>query len=57
MGYDLDRLLEQLDAQPFRTHALLGDAVRLANAVAREPVRARNRRNGVGGPSVIRALL
>jgi len=30
---------------------------RLINDVAREPVRARNRRNGIGGPGALRALL
>jgi len=57
MGYDQDRLLEDLRAQPIGTESLLGDLLRLVNDVAREPVRARNRRNGVGGPSALRALL
>jgi hypothetical protein len=57
MGYDQATLLRDLDAQPSGVDRLAGDFVRLLNAVAREPIRARNRRNGVGGPSVIRALL
>lgn len=57
MGYDQAQLLRELEALPAGTDRLLGDAVRLINAVAREPIRARNRRHGTGGPSVLRALL
>lgn len=58
MGYDGDRLVEELRSQPFSTDALVGDVGRLINDVAREPIRARNRRNGIGGPgSVLTELL
>jgi hypothetical protein len=57
MGYDQARLLRELEALPTRTDGLLGDALRLFNAVAREPIRARSRRHGIGGPSALRALL
>ncbi|MGA2928732.1 MAG: sulfotransferase [Solirubrobacteraceae bacterium] len=57
MGYDLEQLLGQLDAQPAGMQSLLGDFLRLVDDVAREPVRARNRRHGIGGPGALRALL
>jgi hypothetical protein len=57
MGYDQARLLAELDAQPVGSKALAGDLLRLVNAIAREPVRARNRRHGIGGPSALRELL
>ncbi len=57
MGYDQERLLQALNSQPAGTKSLLGDSVRLINDVAREPMRARNRRKGIGGPSALRALL
>jgi len=57
MGYDQQRLISELNAQPAGTDALFGDFVRLLDAIAREPVRARNRRHGIGGPSALRALL
>src|SRR5438270_13484460 len=51
MGYDQAALLGELDAQPFRTDAILGDFLSVVEDVIREPVRARNRRNTIGGPS------
>jgi hypothetical protein len=57
MGYDQSRLLQDLAALPVRTDGLVGDALRLMNAIAREPIRARNRRNGIGGPSALRSLV
>jgi Sulfotransferase family len=57
MGYDADQLIEQLDSRPLRTSLLLEDLRSLVGDVAREPVRARMRRHGVGGPNVIRELL
>ncbi len=57
MGYDQERLLRELGDQPAGTDSLLGDFLRLINDVAREPVRARNRRHGIGGPGALRALL
>lgn len=57
MGYDQAHLLQELAALPACADGLLGDSLRLINAVAREPIRARNRRHGIGGPSALRALL
>lgn len=57
MGYDQRDLLRQLDAVPTGRQSLGGDMLRLLQDVAREPIRARNIRNGIGGPSVLRALL
>jgi hypothetical protein len=57
MGYDGDRLQRELSSQPFGADALVGDLGRLLNDVAREPLRARTRRHGIGGPGIIRELL
>lgn len=57
MGYDGDTLRGELDALPVGTKALLGDAGRMIRDIAREPVRVRIRRHGIGGPNVIRQLL
>jgi len=57
MGYDADQLTKQLDSQPLRTSLLLEDLRSLVGDVAREPVRVRMRRHGIGGPNVIRELL
>jgi hypothetical protein len=57
MGYSLEQLTSDLDAQPTGTTSLLRD---LGNAVldlAKEPLRPQVQRSGLGGPSVIRALL
>lgn len=57
MGYDADELIEQLDSQPLSTSLLLEDLRSLVGDVAREPLRVRMRRRGVGGPNPIRELL
>jgi Sulfotransferase family len=57
MGYDADELVEQLDSQPLSTSLLLGDLRSLVGDIAREPVRVRMRRRGIGGPNPIRELL
>ncbi len=57
MGYRLDLLLEQLDAQPPGREVLLPDLGRLLADLAKEPIRARVRRRRVGGPSAIRELI
>jgi hypothetical protein len=57
MGYDGEALLDQLDARPLGTSLLLEDLRSLIGDVAREPVRVRMRRRGIGGPNVIRELL
>ena len=44
-------------ALPVRTDGLIGDSLRLIDAVAREPIRVYKRRTGIGGPSPLRALL
>lgn len=57
MGYDQAALLAELRALPVRTDGLVGDALRLIDAVAREPIRVHKRRTGIGGPNPLRALL
>jgi hypothetical protein len=57
MGYSSNRLAAELDAQPAGTTALLPDVLRLVEDVVKEPVRVRIRRQGLGGPNVIRELL
>jgi Sulfotransferase family len=57
MGYDAEQMLRELDAQPFSADGLLGDAGRLLADVAKEPLRVRLRRQGLGGPNPIRELL
>lgn len=54
MGYDLDRMVEELDALPPGTGALLPDLGQLVKDVATEPIRVRTRRVG---PNVIRTLI
>jgi len=57
MGYDVDRILQELDSQPLSTALLVPDLRRLINDVAKEPWRAHIRRKSVGGPNVLRELL
>jgi hypothetical protein len=57
MGYDQAELLRDLEALPAGTDGLVGDSLRLIDALAREPIRARNRRRTIGGASALRALL
>ncbi len=57
MGYDGEALIDQLDALPLGTSLLLEDLGSLIGDIAREPVRVRMRRRGIGGPNVIRELL
>lgn len=57
MGYDGARLVAELAAGPLETASLLPDLASLLNDIAREPIRVRARRGGVGGASVIRELL
>jgi Sulfotransferase family len=57
MGYDKERLLRELRAQPHTSASLFRDARRLAADLAKEPIRVRVRRGGIGGPNVIRELL
>jgi Sulfotransferase family len=55
MGYDLEEMLGELDAQPPAAEHLLGDLRRLAKDVVTEPIRVRTRKTG--SPNVIRELL
>lgn len=55
MGYDLDEMLRELDAQPPSTDNLLADLRHLAKDVVTEPIRVRTRKTGA--PNVIRELL
>jgi len=57
MGYDGKQLRAELDALPRDTASLGKDLVRTIGDFAREPVRVRTRRQGLGGPNVIRSLL
>jgi hypothetical protein len=57
MGYDGDEILRELNEQPTTTSSLVPDLGRLIADVAKEPVRVRMRRQGLGGPNVIRELL
>jgi hypothetical protein len=57
IGYDAEEIARELDAQPPALRGLSGDIGRLVLDVAKEPVRVRLRRGGVGGPNVIRQLL
>lgn len=57
MGYDQRRLIAELDSHPASGASLLPDLASLVNDLAREPVRARMRRDGVGGRSVISELI
>jgi hypothetical protein len=57
MGYSLERLVGELDAQPAGAKYLLRDLGSAALDLAKEPLRPEVQRSGLGGPNVIRALL
>jgi hypothetical protein len=57
MGYSASRLVAELDAQPINLAGLLPDLRSLVEDVAKEPARVRIRKQGLGGPNVIRELL
>jgi hypothetical protein len=57
MGYDLERLTQELNAQPTSTDSLGGDLRRLVLDAAKEPIRVRARTQQTGAPNVIRQLL
>jgi hypothetical protein len=57
MGYDIERLIGELDSCPLTFASLAGDLRILLGDVVKEPVRVRMRRNGLGGPSAIGELL
>ncbi len=57
MGYSGSTLARSLDAQPPHLTSLSSDLGRLAVDLLKEPVRARVRRGGIGGPNSIRELL
>ncbi len=58
MGYDMDDLMAQLTDLPAGSKHLTGDALRLANALLREPIRQRARKTvDLRGPSVLRLLM
>jgi hypothetical protein len=57
MGYSRDQLMEDLGSQPVRANGVAGDLGRLIVDIAKEPVRVRIRRQGLGGPNVVRKLL
>lgn len=57
IGYDGVQINRELDAQRTTISSLAPDLGRLLIDVAKEPVRVRVRRRGIGGPNVIRELL
>ncbi len=57
MGYDLDRLLAELDALPPSREQLGGDSLRALKTLAKEPAKARGRNRRLGMPNVVRTLL
>jgi hypothetical protein len=57
MGYEADELIDELTEQATTMSSLVPDLGRLLLDVAKEPVRVRIRRDGIGGPSVIRELV
>jgi hypothetical protein len=57
MGYDMDRIVSELDAQPRSFESVLPDLWQAMKDVAKEPVRVRTRGRRVGTPSVIRKLI
>ncbi|MCW2988504.1 MAG: Sulfotransferase family protein [Solirubrobacterales bacterium] len=57
MGYDLDRLLADLDSLPPSTESLGSDLWEALRDVAKEPIRVRTRTRRIGSPNVIRELL
>lgn len=57
MGYELDELLADLDRVPSSTERLGDDLLQVAEALVKEPLRARARRSvGLGGASGLRPL-
>jgi hypothetical protein len=56
MGYSLDELLSELDAQPTGTTSLLSDLGRAVVDLAKEPMRPQVQRSGLDGPNIITAL-
>ncbi len=57
MGYDGKQIIRDLNAQPTTTSSLIPDLGRLISDVAKEPIRIKVRRRGIGGPNVLRELL
>lgn len=57
MGYDQERMLNELDSLPTSFESVLPDAMRTLLDVAKEPIRVRTRNRRVGTPSAIRELL
>ncbi len=57
MGYDLDQMTAELDAQSRSLDSFAPDLWRAAVDVAKEPIRVRTRGRRLGTPSIIRALL
>lgn len=57
MGYEIDRMVAELDAQPASLDCFAADIWQATKDVAKEPVRVRTRGRRLGTPSVIRQLL
>jgi Sulfotransferase family len=57
MGYDLDELLDEVDRVPSTADRIGDDLLQVADALVKEPLRARARRSvGLGGASGLRPL-
>ena len=54
MGYDMDRMIGELDSQPLSLDSLVPDLGQLVKDVVKEPIRVRAR--SLDGPNVIRQL-
>jgi hypothetical protein len=57
MGYDIEQLIDELDSQPVSMNSVIPDFGRMLMDIAKEPIRVRIRRLGIGGPNVIRELI
>jgi Sulfotransferase family len=57
MGYDLDKVVAEVDCQPTSLDSFAPDLWQIAKDVAKEPIRVRTRGRRLGTPSVIRRLL
>lgn len=57
MGYDLERLTAELDAQPRSLDSVVPDLWQVVKDVAKEPIRVRTSNRRIGTPNVIRELL
>jgi Sulfotransferase family len=57
MGYNGEQILQELNSQLTSADCLIPDIGSLVSDIAKEPIRIRMRRDGIGGPNVLRELL